>query len=136
MTYHNTTEQTGAPLAKYIGAASNQDDIVAAWFKENGNGTPSQASGCLPNAPLTSVRRSINTLTKDGKLAKTGKQVIGPYGRPECVWRWFSNDTEGMPLFDAAGIAIEKPRPRLSAETIAEVDAILARVNANGPEPL
>lgn len=37
--------------------------------------------------PITSVRRAISDLTRDGKLVKTDKQVIGIYGRKEYVWR-------------------------------------------------
>ena len=37
--------------------------------------------------PITSVRRAISDLTRNGELVKTDKQVMGIYGRKEYVWR-------------------------------------------------
>lgn len=39
------------------------------------------------NIPITSVRRAISDLTRNGDLVKTDKQVMGIYGRKEYVWR-------------------------------------------------
>jgi hypothetical protein len=37
--------------------------------------------------PLTSVRRAISTLTREGVLKKTDKQRTGYYGKREYMWR-------------------------------------------------
>ena len=42
---------------------------------------------CGRNIPITSVRRAISDLTRNGDLVKTDKQVMGIYGRKEYVWR-------------------------------------------------
>lgn len=41
---------------------------------------------CGRNIPITSVRRAISDLTRNGDLVKTDKQVMGIYGRKEYVW--------------------------------------------------
>ena len=57
----------------------------------NGKFSPSQMlrrlEDCGRNIPLTSVRRAISDLTRNGDLVKTDKQVMGIYGRKEYVWR-------------------------------------------------
>ena len=89
MTYHNTLAHEGDQLRDYEQKAMTQDDRILNFFDGNRTGyTPSVVQKhALPNAPLTSVRRSMNTLTKQGKLIKTDEQRMGPYGRPETVWR-------------------------------------------------
>ena len=37
--------------------------------------------------PITSVRRAISDLTREGVLKKTDKQRIGYYGKKEYMWR-------------------------------------------------
>jgi len=94
--YHNSLAHEGDKLRTYEQKAMSQDEIILLHFANEGDWfgidvygyTPSQVNHyCLPNAPLTSVRRSMNTLTKQGKLIKTDEQRMGPYGRPETVWR-------------------------------------------------
>ena len=94
MTYHNTLAHEGEQLRQYEAKAMTQDERILKWFRlddaawSNGGLTPSYVhENFFSEAPLTSVRRSINTLTKQGKLIKTDEQRVGPYGRPETVWR-------------------------------------------------
>ena len=61
-------------------------------FKMSGvSMTPAQVSSYYDDyygpAPLTSIRRAMTTLTKDGKLIKTDKQVPGIYGTPNYKWK-------------------------------------------------
>tara|TARA_Y100000356_G_scaffold123877_1_gene119273 strand:+ start:25 stop:336 length:312 start_codon:yes stop_codon:yes gene_type:complete len=57
----------------------------------DGKFSPSQMlqrlEGYGRNIPITSVRRAISDLTRNGELVKTDKQVMGIYGRKEYVWR-------------------------------------------------
>ena len=89
--YHNTLAHEGDQLRHYEQKAMTQDErILEAFYliPSDCGRTPSDVGHyVLPNAPLTSVRRSMNTLTKQGKLIKTDEQRRGPYGRPETVWR-------------------------------------------------
>ena len=95
--YHNTLAHEGETLRQYEKKAMSQDERILfvvehspeEWFgcREHGF-TPSEINKIvMPEAPLTSVRRSMNTLTKQGKLIKTDETRMGPYGRPETVWR-------------------------------------------------
>jgi len=90
MTYHNTLAHDGDQLREYQAKALRQDDVILAWFEERYSYgfTPSAINLLvLPNAPLTSVRRSLNTLTNEGKLVKTDETRNSEWGRPEHVWR-------------------------------------------------
>ena len=92
MSYHNTLAHEGDQLRQYEQKAMSQDDAILEWFEhrnriDNHGHTPSEVVWIFENTPLTSVRRSMNTLTKQGKLIKTDEQRMGPYGRPETVWR-------------------------------------------------
>ena len=95
MTYHNTLAHEGEQLRSYEAKAMTQDERILwwldnmNWFDSRDQGwTPSELNKeCLPNAPITSVRRSMNSLTNQGKLIKTDEQRMGPFGRPETVWR-------------------------------------------------
>jgi hypothetical protein len=88
--YFNTTALKADPLKAASESASKQNDHVLAIFHANGKLTPSQAWSLGLNFGyswlLTSVRRSITTLTNAGQLVKLEERHVGPYGRPETVW--------------------------------------------------
>lgn len=93
--YHNTTNVQGQLLNRYQDKALSQDERLLEYFEQahrNGGDyillTPSVAlilvfSGSVP---ITSVRRALSNLTRDGKLRTSG-QAKGPYGRAEHYWR-------------------------------------------------
>jgi len=86
--HHDTTRARG-DLPKLEAAAKTQDEAVAALFKRYYplSLSPSQAHKALcTKAPITSIRRAINNLTRDGVLEKTDQQSKGPYGMRECRW--------------------------------------------------
>jgi hypothetical protein len=89
MTYHNTTNQSGSTLKEYTEKAKSQDEIILELYKKHKRLSPSRVfvlmQGIAP-APITSFRRAISNLTKDGKLVKTNETVLGIYKRPEYVW--------------------------------------------------
>ena len=95
--YHNSLNHEGEKLRSYEQKAMSQDErilFVVQFSSENWFGcfehgfTPSEINKIvLPEAPITSVRRSMNTLTRQGKLIKTDETRMGPYNRPETVWR-------------------------------------------------
>ena len=92
-TYYPTTPLTAAQMAEAIATAEQQDAAVVAIFRRHAGQmlTPSRVweIGRAHGSRwlLTSVRRSITTLTDDGVLVKTPVTAIGPYGRPEHAWR-------------------------------------------------
>jgi len=110
--YHNTTESTGAELKQYREKAKSQEDMILEWFKWVESDAPCSMARATPTTilrlvfnktpfspdaisrnrwnakpPITSVRRALTNLTDAGDLVKTDKQVKGPYGRPEFIWK-------------------------------------------------
>lgn len=94
--YHNTTGEAGSQLAIAFRKANKQDDSVLSVFKKYRVMSPSEAwsrmidEGLITkDTPITSIRRSINTLTGSMKLVKTSVKKTGLYGRPEYIWKIF-----------------------------------------------
>ena len=94
--YYQTTPLTTDQLAQAFRAAGKQDELVLAIFRtgitmQQPLLTPSQGHAIGERRGsmwlLTSVRRSIATLTHHGVLAKTDTTRMGPYGKPEYCWR-------------------------------------------------
>lgn len=91
MGYYNTTGETGSQLKQYKRKAATQSDLILRFFQQRSKAcfSPSYIQqNCMPGTPLTSVRRAITNLTKQGKLVKLNRKVEGPYGRPEYVWKY------------------------------------------------
>ena len=93
--YFNTTNATGAELARYQNLALSQEERLLSYFEDafNVGGqyvklTPTNALILVfsNKVPITSVSRALSNLTRDRKLIKDG-QTKGPYGRPESYWR-------------------------------------------------
>lgn len=90
--YFNTTHLAGAELADANRTARTQDVLVLAILRGAKHPmTPSevwrQGREAGSDWLLTSVRRSMNTLTQEGMLAKCDTYRQGPYGRPERTWQ-------------------------------------------------
>jgi len=87
--YYNTTNAYGDLLKDYEARAISQDEVVIGVFRIYKKPlSPSmilELSGM--NCPLTSVRRSMTNLTREGKLEKTDTKVNGIYDRPEYLWK-------------------------------------------------
>lgn len=90
--YYNTTGLNGVQLEAFERAATRQDDAILSLYRKIPEMSPSTCWRLLETRgityPLTSVRRSINTLTKLGSLHKTELMITGHYGKPEHVWRY------------------------------------------------
>ena len=94
--YYNTTNQGGKQLKLNWDKAINQKQKVLGVFQ-----AMPTASYCAddvlsalkhleaidPNTPITSIRRAISDLTKDGYLVKTDRKVMGNWGRLTYTWR-------------------------------------------------
>lgn len=94
MEFYNTTHEKGDALELFKGKAKSQDKRVLQIFKAIGPMATISPSGVFsiygalyPEAPITSIRRSITNLTKAGLLEKTAEKRIGPLGRPEYAWK-------------------------------------------------
>lgn len=89
--YFQTTEKTVSELITAEKKAKRQEDIALEIFKKNSPLSPSQALKiwCKGNKaiPLTSLRRALSNLTRDGLLVKTNILVDGMYGEREHLWK-------------------------------------------------
>lgn len=93
MSYYNTTSLRGQPLKSAEKKSLTQDEAILHLFQSRTRDfTPSEVKRILDhtlnNPPLTSIRRSISSLTKSGNLIKTDKKRVGSYGRLEYAWRY------------------------------------------------
>lgn len=93
-TFYNTTELKGKLFNKAFNKAKYQDDIIMEMFLLNPDKlfTPLEVHRTLfgSETPITSVRRSITNLEKDGKLEKTSTQKQETFGRPNFTWKLYS----------------------------------------------
>jgi len=88
MSHFNTTHEDGETLIQYGKLSETQAKHIESLFTSYRRMTPSQAWRAMnqPDTPLTSVRRAISNLSRDGILIKTGIKAVGIYGRPEYFW--------------------------------------------------
>lgn len=88
--FFNTIKLRGKKLKKSKEKAKGQDETILSFFKLNSGllFTPCEVHEMLydNNTPLTSVRRSISTLTSNGKLEQTATQKTGNYGVLNHCW--------------------------------------------------
>jgi hypothetical protein len=89
--FWNTSNLTAGALKDACSKARHQDVLVLSILRgARGPMTPSEVWRAAREAGsdmlLTSVRRSMNTLTRDCQLTKLGETREGPYGRPERLW--------------------------------------------------
>jgi len=86
MKYYNTTNETGKPLKVYVEKARTQDQIIKGIINAlEGNFSFRDIYKAYPiqNTPHTSLRRSLDTLKKEGYIVETGNMVMGIFSRKE-----------------------------------------------------
>ena len=100
MTYFNTTQETGETLKAYRGKAKTQDNQILIYIKTCTDATElvktfrdkedyTTTSSTLwkflfdKEIPITSIRRSVSNLVRDGRLIYTGTYRMGMFGRRE-----------------------------------------------------
>ena len=90
MSYYNTLSETGSDLKQSIKQTEKQDEVIYNYFLKNPykNFTPFEVMRGAGFNPMQkfSVARSINTLTKQGKLIKLDKMRMGEMGKKNHVW--------------------------------------------------
>jgi hypothetical protein len=91
--YFNTAAENQSDVIQYTEKAKTQAEIIIDLYPGllNKEGSPSQVHRFLALMayfwPITSVRRAISVLTREGKLIKTDRVVRGPYGRNERIYK-------------------------------------------------
>lgn len=93
--YFNTTNLAGQNLYAVVQRSKTQNQVILEFFKKNPTSlyTPFDVREAVwppehcNQPPITSVRRAITSLTKDGKLLKTNVKIMGPEGEKNYCWR-------------------------------------------------
>lgn len=86
--FYNTTKETGKDLEVCVKKAKTQDEIIYNLFYEGSKLSPSQIDTILEHRyPITSIRRSLNTLAKRGMLTRLDVKMLGKYGRKEGLYQ-------------------------------------------------
>lgn len=90
--YYNTNNHEGQMLLDFESQADSQEERILAIFKAKPSLAPSQVWNAYGNkrTPITSIRRAITNLSKEGRLIKTQEKQIGMFGRPESVYKLIS----------------------------------------------
>lgn len=102
MSYFKTTNESGTTLKNNVAKAKSQEEEILKLFKldfkhwkdlkEYLGMSPTDLIDYFPEYPITSIRRALTNLTKQGKLIKTNEKRIGMYGRSEYVWKLNENN--------------------------------------------
>ena len=89
MSYYNTTALSGEELRKAIRTAKTQTEKVKSIFElTNKELTPFEVAEFFSEqTPITSIRRAITNLTKDGYLVQTDTTVRERYGSLNYRWK-------------------------------------------------
>ena len=90
MVYYNTTNLKGDELKTSQKKTASQEQKVLKIFNKYQiplSPTEVYRNFTSSNAPLTSIRRALSNLTRDGKLEKTSKKKLGMYGKYEHCWK-------------------------------------------------
>lgn len=89
MTFFNTTQETPKQVQMFATKSNCQDQEVLTIAKRLQKFSASIIYKQYPisNVPITSIRRSINSLMKNGKIEATGNKVEGIYGRSEKQYK-------------------------------------------------
>lgn len=90
-TFHNTIRLEGSELVSAANQAQAQKELILSFLKQNAGRkfTPRELHGYFPNMELTSVRRCLTDLTKEGFLMNTmatGEKREESKGRPNYLW--------------------------------------------------
>jgi hypothetical protein len=89
--YFNTVPLGGRELAEAALKVGTQNREILEFFRnhQGRDFTPFEVAEATEIvAPITSIRRAINTLTELGWLEKTGNTRPGPYGSANNTWRY------------------------------------------------
>tara|TARA_S200002703_G_C3702844_1_gene215870 strand:- start:218 stop:502 length:285 start_codon:yes stop_codon:yes gene_type:complete len=88
--YYNTTNLNGDNLKQEVSNTRTQEEKILRFYTHY-NEIPIAPDFVWEELfkkriPITSVRRGITNLTKQGKLIKTEETGIGFYGKKVCKW--------------------------------------------------
>jgi len=89
--FYNTTNEVNPQLDLFRKVAHTQDAKILALFvrypDKEISATSILQNGTIDNGLITSIRRSLNTLTKQGHIQQLDKKVESLFGRPEFLYK-------------------------------------------------
>ena len=90
--HYNTTSATGAQLELYRTSNEAQDQRILKYMRQRPTTgfSPEQIKDIVfrhNHTPLTSIRRALSTLTKNGYLVKLEDKRWTSYGRQAHLWQ-------------------------------------------------
>ncbi len=93
--FYNTTGYSGDRLKAAKEKVASQEEVILGIFELNKDillvyRPAEMAVECEllgKDWPITSIRRAMYNLTRKGLLVKTDKQVEGPCGHKEYLWK-------------------------------------------------
>jgi Fe2+ or Zn2+ uptake regulation protein len=91
--YFRTTAPTATQHAARSAKATGQNVLILSFFQERSSEdfTAWEVSRHFIQWPITSIRRSLHTLEKEGKVVRTGRQRDGGYGVENFTYQYRSN---------------------------------------------
>jgi len=88
--YYNTNKESGETLGYSQAITVSQEQRIYEYFitLRSYHVAPHGLVGLFQDGtPLTSIRRAVTNLEKQGKLVKTDRMVMGTYGKMVHTWR-------------------------------------------------
>jgi hypothetical protein len=89
-TYYNTNELPANDFLAAIHKAKSQQEKILIYFQSypGRRFAPHQIKAAIFSdfTPITSIRRAITNLEKDGLLKKTDHMIDGDFGAPVHTW--------------------------------------------------
>ena len=86
--FYNTINEVSSTLVKSHLTTRTQEAVILDCFKSAKEPlSPSMVHFLTKlKCPITSIRRAMTNLSKDGSLKKTSKYTIGKFGKKEHLW--------------------------------------------------
>jgi hypothetical protein len=89
-TYYNTNKLPHPDFLAAIHNAKSQQEKILIYFQSlpGRRFAPHQIKAAIfsDHTPITSIRRAITNLEKDGFLTKTDRMIEGDFGAPVHTW--------------------------------------------------
>lgn len=91
--FYNTINEKNPQLSVLRKKTDTQEQKILKFFEKNKDKsfTPADVERQF-NYPITSIRRAMTNLTKQGYLIKTERKSLGKYGVNNYTWRLFKTN--------------------------------------------
>ncbi|MGH1436591.1 MAG: hypothetical protein ACRBG0_19265 [Lewinella sp.] len=86
--YHNTTNESTQLCLEYSAKAKSQEAEILRWMRAMGCAVgATNVSERFGHWPITSIRRALHNLKRDGQIQQMERRQIGSYGRSESTYK-------------------------------------------------